>query len=183
VAGPGDDECAAFIRCERCAAQVDQAAWASADPRGQCVVFLKLYRARLTAVNVDAIGIGYNFGLHLQDQGFDVNLINVGESAHDSERFANRKAEFYWGLRERFEEGRISGLMDETTIGQLATIRYKPTAAGKTQIESKDDARKRGVKSPDRAEAVMLAYAHSPARSPPWSPARQPQNWLIVCGG
>jgi hypothetical protein len=113
----------------------------------------------LTAVNVDAIGIGYNFGLHLQDQGFNVNLVNVGESAHDSERFANLKAEYYWGLRECFEQGRISGLMDETTIGQLATIRYRQTATGKTQIESKDDARKRGVKSPDRAEAVMLAYA------------------------
>ena len=52
----------------------------------------------------------------------------------------------------------MSGLLDEKTIGQLAGIRYKHNARGQIQIESKDDARKRGVKSPDRAEAVMLAY-------------------------
>jgi len=60
--------------------------------------------------------------VHLQDQGFNVNLVNVGESVHDRERFANLKAEYYWGLRERFQEGQVSGLMDETTIGELATI-------------------------------------------------------------
>ena len=33
-------------------------------------------------------------------------------------------------------------------------------------IESKDDARKRGVKSPDRAEAIVLAF--SDIRKPHW---------------
>jgi hypothetical protein len=66
-----------------------------------------------------------------------------GESAHDRERFANLKAEYYLGLRERFQEGQISGLMDDTTIGEPATIMYKQTATGKTQIESKDEARTR----------------------------------------
>jgi hypothetical protein len=97
--------------------------------------------------------------LHLDDQGFPVELINVGESARDSEKNANSKAEYYWGLRERFEQGDISGLTDETTISQLATIKYKHTSRGQVQIESKEDARKRGVKSPDRAEALMLAFA------------------------
>jgi len=56
--------------------------------------------------------------------------------------------------------GRRRGrLTDERTIGQLAGIRYRHTARGQVEIERKEDVRKRGVKSPDRAEAVMLAFA------------------------
>jgi hypothetical protein len=81
-------------------------AWAQADPRGAVLAFLAPYKTELNSVNVDAIGIGYNFGLHLRDHGFPVNLVNVGESAPSNpERFHNMKAEFYWALRERFERG------------------------------------------------------------------------------
>jgi hypothetical protein len=53
----------------------------------------------------------------------------------------------------------LTGYLDEKLVGQLAGIRYKHNARGQIVIESKEDARKRGVKSPDRAEAVMLAFA------------------------
>jgi hypothetical protein len=42
---------------------------------------------------------------------------------------------------------------------QLASIRYQINPRGLIEIESKDDLRKRGVGSPDRAEAIMLAFA------------------------
>lgn len=53
----------------------------------------------------------------------------------------------------------MAGLVDERAISQLATIRYSYNARGQLVIESKEDARRRGVKSPDRAEAIMLAFA------------------------
>jgi hypothetical protein len=59
----------------------------------------------------------------------------------------------------RFEEGDVAGLTDDKTIAQLASIRYQHNARGQVVIESKEEARKRGVRSPDRAEAVMLAFA------------------------
>ena len=61
----------------------------------------------------------------------------------------------------RAQAGDLAGLTDERTIAQLAGIRYSHNPRGQVVIESKDDARKRGVKSPDRAEAVMLAFAES----------------------
>lgn len=159
VAGPGDDECVAWVR--RGAQIVGMFATAEPDPRGPVIAFLNPYKANLRSVQVDSIGIGYNFGLHLRDQGFPVNNVNVGETApYNPERFANMKAELYWGLRETFRNGEVAGLTDDTTISQLATIRYEYTPQGKVKIESKIDARKRGVKSPDRAEALMLAFAH-----------------------
>ena len=56
--------------------------------------------------------------------------------------------------------GDLAGLTDEKTRVQLLGIRYRHDNHGHIVIESKDDARKRGVKSPDRAEAVMLAFAN-----------------------
>jgi hypothetical protein len=49
----------------------------SADPRGEVAALLHRWKPRLRAVNVGAIGIGYNFGLALRDQGDPVRLINV----------------------------------------------------------------------------------------------------------
>jgi hypothetical protein len=68
--------------------------------------------------------------------------------------------------RPRAGEGRVgscqpdlAGLADERTISQLASLLYEHDARGRVAIERKEDARKRGVKSPDRAEAVTLAFA------------------------
>jgi phage terminase large subunit len=157
VAGPGEDETVLVLAEGE--GIVDQHAWPDQDPRGAVVAALAPYRQRLDVVNVDAAGIGYFLAKHLQDLGFPVRAVNVGERATDRERYANLKAELYWGLRQRFQAGEVAGLTDERTIGQLAGIRYRHTARGQVEIERKEDARKRGVKSPDRAEAVMLALA------------------------
>ena len=90
---------------------------------------------------------------------FRVQAVNVGQAAMDSERFVNLKAELFWGVRMRFESCDVAGLMDDKTIAQLASIRYQHNARGQVVIESKEEARKRGVRSPDRAEAMMLAFA------------------------
>jgi len=94
-------------------------------------------------------------------------MVNVQEAVDTSlkarDRFLNKKAEYFWYLRERFFEGRIRGLVDETTIAQLTAIRYGHDSRGRIAIETKDELKKRGVKSPDRAEGLVLAFA--PVRS------------------
>jgi hypothetical protein len=73
--------------------------------------------------------------------------------------FANLRAQAYWELRERFQEGTIDiDPEDEDLAAQLCDLRYKRTSASKIQIESKDDMRRRGRPSPDKADAVMLAF-------------------------
>src|SRR5262249_20889338 len=132
--------------------------WTKSDPRGELVAALAQYKERLETVNVDSAGIGHYLGKHLEDLDYEVRLVNVGQSASDTEKYPNLKAELYWGLRMRFQEGAVAGLTDERAIAQLAGIRYAHDARGRVKIESKEDARKRGVKSPDRAEAIMLAF-------------------------
>jgi hypothetical protein len=113
----------------------------------------------LKTLNVDNVGIGYYMAQHLRDQKLPVTEINVGHAARDSDKYSNLKAEIYWGFRQRVMAGEVAGLTDEKAIAQLAGVRYSHNSRGQVVIESKGDARKRGVKSPDRAEAVILAFA------------------------
>lgn len=157
VAGPGEDETSLTIR--KGPRVIYQNSWAQQDPRGDVVAALQPYKNELTAVNVDSIGIGWGMYQHLLDLKYPAVAVNITEQAGDTEKYFNQKAEFYWGLRLRLKDGDFCGLTDEKTIGQLAGIRYKHNARGQIEIESKEQAAKRGVKSPDRAESVMLAFA------------------------
>lgn len=157
VAGPGADETVLVVREGGNILHLQS--WTSADARGDVVAALAPWRHRLETVNVDSAGIGYYLGKHLDDLDFPVRLVNVGQSASDGEKYANSKGEFYWGLRMRFHAGDVAGLTNARAISQLASLLYAHDARGRVAIERKEDARKRGVKSPDRAEAVMLAFA------------------------
>ena len=152
---------------------IKMGAWRGEDTRGQVVNFLNEFRPRLSIVYVDAIGVGHNFGLHLRDCRFPVELINVGMPSESrpnwgendpARRFLNLKACFYQALADAFEHDQVEGLTDEATIGQLAGILTEFDSHGRMKIESKEDARKRGVPSPDRAEALMLALCKPPQK-------------------
>jgi hypothetical protein len=163
VGGPGESE---TVLCVRKGHRiVHMGTWSRQDARGDVIAGLRPFKEELKVVNVDSVGIGDGMAKHLADKGFRVQPINVGVRSRHPEKYVNLKAELYWGLRMRAEVGDISGLTDDRTIAQLAGIRYKQNERGLIEIESKDDARKRGAKSPDRAEAVMLAFAQ-PAVTP-----------------
>ncbi len=117
------------------------------------------------SVRVDSIGIGAGVVDRLKEQGVPgVTGINVAQRATNPEHFANLKAELYDGLRERFQQGRIRIPSDQKLISELASIRYYFTSSGQTRLEDKDDLRGRGQPSPDLADALMLAFAHTPRR-------------------
>lgn len=113
---------------------------------------------------VDEIGIGAGVVDRLDEQGCKVQGVNVGRSARDDEHFANLRAELFWNLRERFEAGTIDiDPHDEDLASQLVSIKWKPDSRGRVMIEKKEDMKKRIGRSPDDAEAVMLAFAEGPS--------------------
>ena len=116
-------------------------------------------------VRVDSIGVGAGVVDRLKEQGVPgIVGINVAQRATNPEHFANLKAELYDGLRERFQQGRIRIPSDQKLISELASIRYSFTSSGQTRLEDKDELRGRGQPSPDLADALMLAFAHTPRR-------------------
>ena len=117
-------------------------------------------RHRPVAVRVDAIGIGAGVVDRLRELGVaGVAGINVSERARNPEQFLNLRAELFDGLRQRFQEGRIRIPDDPDLIAELSALRYSFSSSGQVRLESKDELRARGITSPDRADALMLAFA------------------------
>ena len=83
--------------------------------------------------------------------------------------FTNLRAEGYWRLRELFSSSRISIPADNQLMGELAALRYGYDSQGRIQIESKDSMRQRGLPSPDKADALMLAFLNAPGRTRLWT--------------
>ena len=84
--------------------------------------------------------------------------VNGGNKAGDSDRYLNLRAEMYDGLRQRFADGDISIPDDSELISQLASLTFSYTSRGQLQIEGKDRIRSSGRQSPDKADALALAF-------------------------
>ena len=118
---------------------------------------------RVAEIRVDGVGVGGGVVDQLVQLGHDVVDMQAGAGAVDNEHFLNARAEWYWALRERFESGDIDiDPLDDDLAAQLGSLKYKFTARQQIQIESKADMKKRGMPSPDRADALMLTAGATP---------------------
>ena len=117
---------------------------------------------------VDEVGVGAGVVDRLREQGYGVRGINVAQAARQKEIFANLRAEGYWRLRELFAAGEIAIPPDQQLVGELVSLRYQHDSRGRVLLERKEDMRKRGVPSPDRADALMLAFLDPPSRPRVW---------------
>lgn len=109
---------------------------------------------------IDVVGIGAGVYDRLHEQGKPVVQANAGAASSDNEQYLNARAEWFWSLRERFESGDIDiDPEDEELASQLSSLRYKYDSRGRVVIESKDEMKKRGLPSPDDADAVAMAFA------------------------
>ena len=110
------------------------------------------------AVMIDEVGIGAGVVDRLREQGYHVRGVNVGIAAQDSEHYANLRAEGYWDLHNLFLRGDVTIPHDSELVGQLAGLRYTFNSLGRVVMESKEEIRRRGGASPDKADAMMLAF-------------------------
>ena len=108
---------------------------------------------------VDSIGLGAGVVDRLRELGLPVRGINVSESPAMGTTYKNLRAELWYKCKAWFEARDCIIPNDEELVAELATVRYFFTSNGKIQIESKDDIRKRGLKSPDKADSFVLTFA------------------------
>jgi hypothetical protein len=109
---------------------------------------------------VDEAGLGSGVVDRMRELGRPVVGINGGrKKGIDLERYANQRAEMFWGLRNRFDPSTLPLIDidpdDQELHAQLASLQYKHTSAGQVQMQSKDDM----TKSPDDADTLAQAYA------------------------
>jgi hypothetical protein len=134
-------------------------------------------------VKVDVIGVGWGVVGVLQswrDEGqhsADIVAVDVRESPGPAKQGVGetlrpwRQRDMMWlAARDLLrpvgpgEPGRVRLRVDARTLAQLTAPAYGTNASGYTYIESKDSLRKRGLPSPDRAEAWLLSVFEPPGQ-------------------
>ena len=101
----------------------------------------------------------------LKEMGVRVRGYNGGATPLQVEKFRNRRAESFWGLRRRLERGEIGLPPDEKLADELCSMHWSIGLDGKVQIEAKEELRARLGRSPDRADAAAMAFRQF---SPRW---------------
>ncbi len=124
---------------------------------GQIVVTARDRHPR--QVNVDATGLGSGVVDDLAQQGFPVyGFHGSGAPLEEESVCANLRAEGYWTLARRFRDHAIRIPHDPELIAELTSLRYRYNSRGKVLMESKESMKSRGLPSPDKADALMLAF-------------------------
>jgi len=117
------------------------------------------YSKRPQAIYVDAIGLGAGLADRLRELDLPAVAVSVSESASLKDRFNRLRDELFWACREWFEARDCKIPLDDTLIAELTGVRYKYLSTGKLKVESKDEMKRRGQRSPDVADAFVLSFA------------------------
>lgn len=114
------------------------------------------------AINVDVIGIGAGVVDRLKELQLPVVGVNVAEAespnANPDIQFNRLRDELWWRGREWLEARDCKLCDDDETIAELTTPTYQILSNGRIKVEGKDELKKRGVKSPNRADAWLLTF-------------------------
>lgn len=160
VADVGEDESCIYLNRAGMVRLVDS--WKGAD------TFIGLTRARNALdevelgrrpMQIDYPGVGTGVYNPLNHEGYQVTAFNGGEPANDPSRFENRNAEAWWVMRELMAAGMIDLDPEDTVLAaQLQSRKWRlDDTQRRIRVERKVEMKKRGMKSPDRADAVVLS--------------------------
>jgi hypothetical protein len=137
-------------------------AWRERDTTasvGRFIIEFRKHHLRASQIWGDAGGMGTPMCDMLSDAGWPINRFDFGGKAGNSAVYYNRGCEIWMKLSRMIEKGEIVLIHDPTLISQLTTRKIFYDLKGRTRLEPKDDLRSRGVKSPDRADAVAGCFA------------------------
>lgn len=113
---------------------------------------------------VDKGGLGAGVYDRLRELGIAVHGINSATAAIDSERYENKRAEMWWLMKEWLEDQPARLPNDAALISDLTAPQPRTSSNGRKLVEKKEHMKKRGVRSPDGADAVALTFALPVAR-------------------
>ncbi|MDB5448409.1 MAG: hypothetical protein JWQ97_3726 [Phenylobacterium sp.] len=178
VARFGDDRTVFILRVgnriEHCVIRSKQDTMTTA---GEAKLFRQQWQA--DRIYVDVVGLGGGVVDRLKEQGEPVVAVNVSEAAPDRTKApkgerqkqarldgqAFRLRDFLWMEIARWvreEEPSFRALERDTAedlAGELASVKYRVDSSGRIVVESKDDMKRRGLRSPDLADALGLTFA------------------------
>ena len=152
--------------------------WRGLDLMQTCGRVVAEYNAlppskRCSELLVDSIGLGSGVVDRLRELDLPVRGINVAESPSMGDTYMNLRSELWFKAKAFLEERGCKIPKDDQLLSELTSVRYSFTSSGKMKAESKDEMRKRGLGSPDLADAFCLCMASDAATAQSGSF----QNW------
>lgn len=116
--------------------------------------YLKQYPNAVLRIDIIGLGAGIFDRLKEQSDVADrVQGVNSASAPTDKEGYVNLRAEAWDDTKSWLRDAILEKHED---FYELAGPKYKITSQGKIQLESKDDMKKRGVKSPNVGDALVL---------------------------
>jgi len=119
-----------------------------------------IHRTKPEAVVVDGDGLGAGIVDRLRELKYTVIEFRGGHEAKKKDEFFNLRSEGFIETAGLIKQGWLRPLDTEKVKNQLLSIRFTFDSKGRRKIESKDDMRKRKLKSPNFADSLMMAVAY-----------------------
>jgi phage terminase large subunit len=172
VARYGDDRTVYILRCGPSVEFIEVRAKENLmQTTGRAMVLW--HELSAAAIHVDATGMGAGVCDRLREQGAPVVDVNVGEAAPPREGFRAIRGEalpyklrdYLWIEMARWmREAKPSFVMApkdhaEDLAGELCSVTYALDSSGRIVAEPKSEMKKRGLRSPDLADALGVTFA------------------------
>ena len=113
-------------------------------------------------IKIDDTGVGGGLTDLMKRRGYNVIPINFGAAASDKDKYPNLISEAWFNLRDVIDGATLP--MDNDLLMELTTRKWQMDSKGRRGVESKQDYKKRGYRSPDLADACIICY-YTPADS------------------
>ena len=117
------------------------------------------FQDRPLSIYIDSIGLGSGVVDRLREMGLPAVGINVSESPAMKTTYVNLRAELWGKMKNWLEQRNCTLPKDDDLLAEITAPRYSFNSSGKLKIESKEEMKKRGLASPDLADACILTLA------------------------
>ena len=109
-------------------------------------------------IKIDAVGVGAGVVDALKRKHLNCEIVEVNESMKAiDDKYVNARAEMYFQLREQIMKGNVSLPNDEELKEEVLHTHYKHNK-NRIQIESKEQIKAKIKHSPDKLDALALAF-------------------------
>ena len=111
-------------------------------------------------IAIDNFGVGADVSKNIAvaTQGkMDCYGVNVGDDPDDKELFLNIRGELFWRLRTWLKAGGMI-VTNAQLKAELLSIKFKRNLKGKIVIMTKEQMKREGLKSPNKADAFSLTF-------------------------
>ena len=109
-------------------------------------------------IRIDDTGVGGGVTDDMMRRGYkNIKAVNFGAKAIDTDKYPNWISEAWFHLAGIIKQIELPN--NPELLMELTTRQWKMDTKGKRRVESKDNYKSRGFRSPDLADAAIICYA------------------------